>query len=325
MPRGFGEFMKRRAYRILPAWYASLAVCVCTGAFLALQGNSLYSAFLPKDWWDVLTHITLTHSMTGYSGSIDGPGYTLGTEWQLYLLMLPFLVLVRRWGWLPLLVLVVSAALPIPGIPGKLVHKLLNSTFAVPFIVGMLSARLLYWGPYERLAVRGRDATTLVLWASIAAGSIGYLELNTYNHDVACWAIAVATGGACILMARRPSSLIARTFSSRPMMVVGSFAYSLYLTHFPLLALAAWAAAALGIVGGQAFYLVFVPSLFPVFAFAYGFYFIFERPFLRYRNSSSAKQLATADSLALVPVQIRGRLGLRRLVRVAATRNTLDV
>jgi peptidoglycan/LPS O-acetylase OafA/YrhL len=306
MPRGFGDFMKRRALRILPAWYAALALCVCTGAFLGLQGSDLHSWFLPMDGWDVFTHVTLTHSMTGYSGSIDGPGYTLGTEWQLYLLLLPFLVVVRRWGWLLLLVVVASTALPIPGIPGQLVHKALSTTFTVPFLLGMLSARLLYWGPYERVRVRGRNATTVVLWAFIAAGSVGYLELNDYSHDLACWAVALATGAACILMARRPRSLIGRAFSSRPITFVGSFAYSLYLTHFPLFALGAWAASALGIVGAQAFYLVFVPLLLPVFAFAYGFYLLFERPFLRSRQLPSAKQFAAADSLSLVRAQNTG-------------------
>lgn len=285
MPRPFWDFMRRRAKRIVAPWYASLALCTLVGLWLRHVGYVHASGFVPENGWDVLTHLTLTHSLTRYSGTINGPGYTLGFEWQLYILMIGLIWIVRRAGWAPLLCVVAAlSAAPIPGEAGVFLRKLLAPPFALPFVLGMLGARLAR-RPL-RLALlqtaRGQAAEPW-LFALIALGGVaGYLVINPSNHDLACWFAGIATAAGCVFMARRPRSLAARLFGSAPGRALGAFSYSLYLTHFALLAVTAALAGAGpdGRAPAEAFWRVFVPALPLYLLFAWGFFLVFERPFL---------------------------------------------
>jgi peptidoglycan/LPS O-acetylase OafA/YrhL len=282
MPRPFWPFMRRRALRILPPWYASLAMCTAVGWLFVAAGYTPPFSFVPADWLDVLTHATLLHSMTLYSGSINGPGYTLGTEWQLYVLLLPFLLIARKASWPVLLGLVVgAAAAPVPGIPGKLLHKVLSPTFTTPFVIGMLSARLAYrWRGLPPVGTPRGERLTLLLLAGVTLAAIaGYVELNPRSVDLGAWCAALAAGATCLLLQRRPRCAPARLLASRPARTLGTLSFSLYLVHFPLLALLAFAAWDVGVPADRAWYLVQLPGLVVIFAFAYAFYLAFEKPF----------------------------------------------
>jgi peptidoglycan/LPS O-acetylase OafA/YrhL len=89
---GLGRFAKRRALRILPAYYAQLAVLVA----LAFATN-----LIPRPTaGDVAAHLTLTHALSwDYLLSMNGVWWTLSIEAQFYV-ALPILALaVRRLGW----------------------------------------------------------------------------------------------------------------------------------------------------------------------------------------------------------------------------------
>jgi peptidoglycan/LPS O-acetylase OafA/YrhL len=283
LPYPFKEFMTRRAWRILPAWYAALLLSMGTGLLLGVANYETPFRWLPLDIFDLLTHITLTHSMTLYSGSILGPGYTLGTEWQLYILMLPFLMLARRFGWIALVAVVALLALPYPGIVGKLVHKIVSPTFAGPFVLGLLAVRIAHyhWIGTAKLGATWPQGLTL---ATLVLSILAFFPLNRWNHDAASWSAGLATATACILLSVSPKSAAARVLGSRVGRTLGSFSYSLYLTHFPLLALCGLIATTLAVDPNSAFAIVFVPGTIVILLFAYWFHLLFERPFL---NTSS--------------------------------------
>lgn len=290
MPRPFWDFMRRRARRIVPAWYASLALCVAVGAFFHAVHYHQRFPFLPRNGADVLTHLALLHSATAYSGSINGPGYTLGTEWQLYILMIVLLGVARRFGWAALLLGLAVLAAPFPGVAGKLIGKVVSPTFTVPFILGLLAARAIRRPPrlWERL---GRFAPG-VLTALVAASMALYVVINPHSHNVACWMAALATALGCVLMAARPLSLGARLFGSRVGRTLGDFSYSLYLTHFPLLALASYFALAWAVPSDRQFLVIVLPCLPIIFGFAFLFHLVFERPFL---NSRAGRQVLALE------------------------------
>jgi peptidoglycan/LPS O-acetylase OafA/YrhL len=293
MPRPFYEFMQRRVRRIMPAWYASLFLCIMIGILFRYRGYTSPYAFLPKDVFDVLTHVTLTHSMSLYSGSINGPGYTLGTEWQLYLLMAPFLLIARRIGWAGLLVLVgLTAFIPYPLL-AKIITKIISPTFTVPFILGMIGSRALSRNPVETKDCLWQRRVALAL---ILTGIGGYATLASRNHDIACWFIGVATAAACFYMAASPQALGTLFFSSRPLHWLGCCSYSLYLTHFALLALLQYVAVTIGLHNQNTACLVLIPGLPLVFGFAYVFYCGFERPFLYSKRKQLSRTPLTAPS-----------------------------
>jgi peptidoglycan/LPS O-acetylase OafA/YrhL len=282
MPRSFASFMCRRALRIIPTWYASLLLCTSVGWLFASADYHQQFQFLPQYWLDVLSHLSLVHSMTRYSGSINGPGYTLGTEWQLYILMAPFLWIARRHGWLVLLGFVAFTALPFPGIPGQLVHKMLSPTFATPFVVGIIAARAACRSPglVPAQTSSGEQCTSFLVAGLCLIAIVAFFVINPHNGDLGAWAASAATGLGCVFMTGHPTSAPARILSCRPVRRLGSFSYSLYLTHFPLLALLAFGAVIARIPGEQTWYLVLLPGLILVFGFAYLFHVLFERPFV---------------------------------------------
>ena len=290
MPRPLLDLAHRRARRLLPAWYASLLLCVSVGVLFAYAGYSPPFPFLPCDWQDVVTHLTMTHSVTGYAGSINGPGYTLGTEWQMSLLMAVFLPLAARAGWLPLIGLVSAlAVVTLPHPFGPVVYKLFPPEFTLPFVLGLAAARLARF-PAERLRVPPSTLVPVlaaVFVSGVAANAILFLRYPN-NFALLAASASVAGGAFCVLMAWHPGNALNRLLSHRVLQALGRISYSIYLTHFPLLALCGFAASRLGLSGQPAFYRVFLPALPLLVAFAWAFYQAFERPFLRRRPEGTA-------------------------------------
>lgn len=281
-PRSLGALARLRLRRLMPAWCASLLLCAGMGALLARTGYVSPFSLTPQNAWDVLTHLTLTHSVTRYSGSINGPGHTLGTEWQLFVLMTPFLWLAARRGWLALIALVLVCALLFPSPLASVVYKVFHRDFTLPFVLGLAAARLARLAP-ERLWY-SRATLRPVIFGLLVAGMTAnvWLVVRAPNAVMASrWAAAVPQAAFLILMAWRPGNALERLFAHPLFTTLGRVSFSLYLTHFPLLALAAWYADRLGLSDMAAFHGVFLPALPLIVVFAHGFSWLFERPFRR--------------------------------------------
>ena len=101
---GIGTFFKRRARRILPAYYATLFGGTLLGVVVNLAMNSY--AFTPeiislKRW---MLHILLLHNFSWqHIYEYNGALWSIATEWQIYFLF-PFLFMPvwKKWGETPL-------------------------------------------------------------------------------------------------------------------------------------------------------------------------------------------------------------------------------
>jgi peptidoglycan/LPS O-acetylase OafA/YrhL len=104
---GVAGYLKRRARRILPPYYAALGLSLLL--FAAVFGMrsptgptaGLYFNTLPMfDAGSIVSHLLLIHNLNGrWAYTIDDPMWSVGTEWQIYFL-LPLLLLPvwRKWG-----------------------------------------------------------------------------------------------------------------------------------------------------------------------------------------------------------------------------------
>lgn len=298
---GWQEYLKRRARRILPPYYAAVLVSLAVLAVLPkhLSGSSLsgsglwfgYSlpAFTPGI---LLSHLFLVHNLrAGWIYAIDVPLWSVATEWQIYFLFpLLLLPLLRRFG----LAAAVAGAFAV----GLGLH------FAAPrfdaaapwflglFALGMAGAALS--GPSRP----GRTGPVRWgLWAGFfaAISAAAHLRLLYHHRDIGAWEssfpsdILVGLATACFLVHCAKSATVfwgLRGFQSRPAAALGGFSYSLYLVHSTALGAAqcvllllhlspAWAAAALLLLG------------LPLSVGAsYLFYLAFERPFLSSRPAA---------------------------------------
>jgi peptidoglycan/LPS O-acetylase OafA/YrhL len=225
---------------------------------------------------------------------IDAPSpnrafWTIAIEAQLYLVFPLLLLLIRRLSGLAMVgavtavVVAVGLAAPHSSLANAWAVRF-ELDFAALFAIGMMAAgiltashRLRSW-PWHWLALA---AAAPVLVAIAWLGSVWTIT-NFYWVDLAfgpaigCLLAALATD--------RPAPLV-RLLDTRPVRSLGSFSYSLYLTHAPVVVLVnEWFIAGRFRQGVPSF-LVSVAIVVPAtLLFARGFAALFEIPFVRHRG-----------------------------------------
>ena len=104
MKGGAADYIKRRARRILPPYYASLAFAV---ALIALapatreDTGTIYDAYQRSDMTGALVaHVLVLHNLfPNWAYRFDAPLWSVATEWQIYFVFpLALLPVWRRWG-----------------------------------------------------------------------------------------------------------------------------------------------------------------------------------------------------------------------------------
>lgn len=311
------RFYRRRALRILPAYWVCLAILV------ALKLLVRHVPFSPGD---VAAHIVLVNdSFPQFNRDYNGPFWTLAVEAQFYVLLPLMALLVARvcgrrrspsriaGGILVLIALalvlrlidtLVIASLPasqaITTSPGGI---FVMATFGMQgkylevFAVGMLCA-LLYVLSVERKMLTTRQIRRLGLAA--LAVTVGCMALAIPRVDLAGvmvvpgmqwgaqeigYPLLVGLGfGGMVLAILWGGSWIRYPFEFAPMRTIGLISYSLYLWHLPIIH---------GDVPLFA-HLPLIVVLAGVFLVAYLSYQFVERPFLKRRHRETSSAVAPA-------------------------------
>jgi peptidoglycan/LPS O-acetylase OafA/YrhL len=281
---GIGSYARRRAWRILPAYYAALAFSLVL-AWLVVPPPGEAA----PDAGSVVVNGLLLQNLIG-APTPDRSFWSIAVEAQLYVLLPLLLLTVRRRGPI-VMVATVTLVVATVGIVGPHVPRL--STFvvqsppdlAVLFAVGVVSAGIVAaggtwrWWPWAAL---GLAAPVLAVIAS--QGSVWTLDHLFWvdlalGPAIACLLIGLATG--------HPASLL-RVLDTRPLRSLGSSSYSLYLTHGPIVVIV-YAKLVAGRVGpGAPAFLLALAVLLPLtVVFARGFAALFETPFRSRRSRVS--------------------------------------
>ena len=242
--RSVAGFFRRRAWRILPAYYAALALSV--GVALLVTARFPYPPFttyLPVDAATVASHVLLVQNLwPDWMYKLNGVLWTISIEAQLYLLF-PILVILqgrRGRGVLLLTGLAVPAAsygllsiafvrgaawAPVPESP-----TYLRFWFAFLFVVGMAAAHLAYRPPLQG---RGVEAWMgAFAWLGLVGG--GAAVALTRSHPLLDVPFGVALACLCYLGTVGGGGLAVRLLGARPLAALGGFSYSLYLVHHPV-------------------------------------------------------------------------------------------
>lgn len=287
-----GRFIRRRAVRILPPYFAALAGSLALLACLPIlrsRSATTWDDSLPGiDANAIVAHVLLVHNWSpSLSSQINGPLWSVATEWQIYfffpLLLLPIW---RRFGVLGSLgVATVLGYLPLLLVPER-------ATVAIPwylllFTFGMAAA----WIGFSPLPTpeRLRSRVSWTAWSSglwLTCLTLGLVAgpLWFANKSLSDPLVGLATATMLVAVAGRVGrGWLLRFLEWQPLLTIGRFSFSLYLTHLPVLALAYFAFRPLGLsapsltlallaLGGAASFLV-----------AYGFYVAVERRFITQR------------------------------------------
>ncbi len=276
-------FARRRAWRILPPYWAALAFSlVMTWHVQAQPGRPV------PDGESVLVHGLLIQDVFSVS-SPNRAFWSIAVEAQLYLLLPLLLLTIRRLNPAAMIALVAGPVLtlgvlgPNVAMADTLLAKL-TPDLAVLFAVGVLAAgvvtaseriRTLPWTGYAL-------ASAIPVVVLISAKGQAWSTTHLFWVDLA-WAPAIG----CLLAAiatSRPRRLL-RALDAAPLRSLGSFSYSLYLVHMPIVIAVSYGFVLARIPSGTPTFLLLTAVLLPLtLAFARLFAAALELPFQRYRG-----------------------------------------
>ncbi len=287
---GFGGYIYRRARRILPPYYVallvSILVIVAYNQLASRGGERISDAALSVG--SIVSHVLLVHNLNfEWVFRINGPMWSVATEWHIYFLFaLMLLPLRRRLGMLA----TVAIAWVVFTVPVLLVDSAHNLYWASPwfvgsFAIGMYGADLAFTPDakmaegFVRVPWRAFAVLTLV-WVSVVA----YLAPNWHYAfvDFGISVFAFAWIGLSVVQSRASGQKRSKLLSfleSRALVYLGGFSYSLYLVQHPLFRLSEKIFNKLH-VGHDANVLLHLLVVTPVIiAIAWLFAELFERPF----------------------------------------------
>ena len=292
---GTGGFVKRRARRILPPYYAALGISLLFIWMLPAFGVRI--ALMP--WHDLiagtfhpgslLSHVLLVHNLTPWIATTDPPMWSVPVEWQIYFLFaLVMLPLVRKTNDITLLLVTFGIFLPLGLIYKPFTQS--HSWFVGLFALGMVGARINF-SPEERY----QKLRTWPHWRKVAASAfililasiIAELKLKILPDTPSIPEIltGIATVSYIIATTQAVASAAApgrghRVLTWRPVEVLGVFSYSLYLIHDPVLEITSYYYRISGLSGTLRYFLFPLTSIPLALAVAFAFHLVFEKPFL---------------------------------------------
>jgi len=280
---GVSRFAHRRAWRILPAYWAALVFSLAV-AWLVVPppGQAV------PDVKSVVVNGLLLQNLVG-APSPNRSFWSIALEAQLYLLLPLLLLLVRRWGAM-LMVVAVTLAVAMVGIVGPHVSHLDVVVIQSPpdmvalFALGVLCAGIVgasaahrSW-PWAGLAAAAAVPVLVTIWWQGSVWTLDHLfwvDL-ALGPAVACLLAGLATG--------HPAPLL-RRLDARPLRGLGLSSYSLYLTHGPIVVVVCDLIVAGRVSQGAPAFLVSVALVLPLtIGFARVFAAVFEAPFREHRG-----------------------------------------
>jgi len=302
LPGGISVYLQRRAWRILPPYYAAL--------LLALALELLIPALrtpLSRQWEDSLppfgamniaAHFLLVHNLSfHWASKIDSPMWTVATEWQIYFALPLFLLPIwRRFG---------SFASAAAGLfLGLGCYLFVGGQSAAPWYLGLFAfgiaaaardrARI---SPLRDRRIFG--AITLVLFAlyilfvvSVQMNVFGPFGVHGMEDLWRCyWPMDILVGAAtaCFLafsgaVTPQNPNWAVKALATNWLVKVGVVSYSLYLIHDPLLAIMKIPLNHFGVGPFRQMFVMLFAGLPTVLLITYGFHLVFEKPFMSSRR-----------------------------------------
>lgn len=317
---GFVGFMKRRAWRIIPPyWAAMLLTLVLVLTVIGRPTGTHWDLSLPTSPQRIVVGALLLQDVIPIR-NISYTFWSIAVEWHIYL-MLPLMLLIWRklnWGAAVALGVGISA---LGLIAGQLVPRIgpvgigsMAFTYYLVFVLAVGACIAVYRRPawlakMPLLAISGTALAVVVIFCS--TNDYSTVDANFFWLDAL---VGISAIGAVAAMATGRAPALAKMLSCQPLSWLARSSYSLYLVHAPLL---------------QVFWqLIVVPLHLPhemqlliiwtigvpiMIAAAYVFYLVAEKPFVtRLAKSKKATALPALSAPVSPPLPLQEVDALKR-------------
>jgi peptidoglycan/LPS O-acetylase OafA/YrhL len=299
------DYLRGRARRVLPAYYAALVVSlaiVVLGSRLGLGGS--WRAELSSTG-NVVAHLLLLHNLfESWAWSINPPLWALATFWQMYLVFPTVLLPIwRRLGNAA----TVGTGFALGLLPLLLFSHLGDWQWARPWVLGDFALGMAGAAIAHAPTGDSRERIDRTPWMTLALVCLAATAVSARFLGVYSWVGDALRGAACTCLIlecsrqglRTPErrSVLFRVFSSRPATKLGAFSYSIYLVHFPIERLSVRFLAKHHFGAQTSLAIALLLALPCILAFSYAFHLTFEKPAMRRREPPQGSA-AVAKSLA---------------------------
>ncbi len=300
IPGGVLNYLKRRARRILPPYYAALllsllllTLTLSVQYYTGFQWDKLSLAFQPgitPSLGAIVSHFLMLQNLSpDWVYTINGPMWSMATEWQIYFIFPALLLPVyRHFGMFAVVVIAFAIGLG----PSHFWHwhdynvaPWLLSLFALGMAAAWInfsqkpsithSKKRIPWG-----------VLTAILWIGVIAMVAPQPIPLSADRNLSCF-VGVAAASLIIYCThslnrgdakRRP--MILQLFEMPCVIALGTFSYSLYLTHAPVVVLVHQFLLRLQMSSTVTFLAVFIVAVPLSLLIAYIFYLTFEQRFI---------------------------------------------
>jgi peptidoglycan/LPS O-acetylase OafA/YrhL len=287
---GAKTFFKRRVLRILPAYYGSVALCLALiYTIIGQPTGTLWDVPIEVTHPDatriaIVSHVLLLQDLFGTS-KINYVLWSIAVEWHIYFL---FPLLVWSWArygpkWVVPIAMVAGYALRLGFADTRIARA--SPQYVGMFTLGMLAAYVTQSPKEEYARLRAK-----VPWAWIGAAALVVICALTRYWG---WSLAVSRFpyldfpvgimAMCALVVAAPASgVLSRALSWKPLVFMGTFSYSVYLVHAPLLQILwQYVVRPAGLGDNACFAFLMTLGFAAVLAGAYLFFRLFELPFMK--------------------------------------------
>jgi peptidoglycan/LPS O-acetylase OafA/YrhL len=293
--RGLGSYFARRAWRILPPYYATVLgslLLIALVPVLETRTTTIWADTFPAfGLGPIGTHLLLIHNLyRSLAHRIDGPLWSVATEWQIYfffpLLLLPIW---RRFGAAQTVLVGFAVGCSLLWLAPEAADTA-ASWYLGLFALGMCAAGIGFASRPLEAALRERvpwGASSVLLLGLVAIGATLLIK-PWFRHMPVSDTLVGATTAVCLVHltkhalrpAETPRPLVLRVLESAPLVAVGRFSYSLYLTHLPVVALLYFGLRRFALSASSEMLLLSVLSVPASLLFSYAFFWVFERRFV---------------------------------------------
>jgi peptidoglycan/LPS O-acetylase OafA/YrhL len=307
---GAWRFFGKRARRILPPYYASVIIsCILIWLLIGHKTGTHWDVSLPITWGGILSHLFMLQGFNPkWDIQINHALWSIPVEWWIYFLF-PLLVFgMRRFGGTITTITFIIVGIAVAHVTPNQLRFGLSPQYIGLFALGAYSALAStsesnQWSEWRTKLPWG---TIIFVTFAIVMGLVhaSFIKHFQFMHlDSTKLDTLFGTWTALLLFATsRPDFALTRTLSWRPLVSIGTFAYSLYLIHAPLLQIVwQYGLHPLHLGDRITFALLAGVGTPLIVGVAYLFFLAFEKPFMTVRKNETPAEVARDAALSPAP------------------------